>query len=271
MPSLFNIAYTHSSSIFFRFGVINHKFDYIIGLASLSYIHLLRFKTCLKMLQVMPKQIKLLGVMLKSFRNKKDLVKKISGSGNLVHFAAHTKLDSCLVEINGDNNAVQIDGLHFSNLKIIVQGNNHNIKIEEGTAFNLSGTIWVDGEGNSLSIGRDCSIESANIALTENKSKISIGNNCLFSYGIDIRNGDSHSIIDLKTGQRINPVQDILIGNKVWIGARVTVLKGTQIQDNSVVALGAIVTKKFSQGNVVLGGVPAKILRQGVDWTTERL
>ncbi len=209
--------------------------------------------------------------MLKNFRNKKGWQEKITGTGNQVHFATHTKLDGCLVEINGDNNSIQVDGSHFRDFKIIVHGNNHSIKIQARTAFNLNGTIWVDGNNNTLNIGQNCSVELANIALTEEKSSITIGDNCLFSYGIDIRNGDSHSIIDLKTGQRINPAQDILIGNKVWIGARVTVLKGSQIQDNSVVALGAIVTKKFSQGNVVIGGVPAKILRQGVDWTTERL
>ncbi len=52
----------------------------------------------------------------------------------------------------------------------------------------------------------------------------------------------------------------IKIGNNCWIGAGVVFLDGAELGDGCVVAANAVVTKKFPP-NVVIGGIPAKILR----------
>ncbi|KGO89074.1 acyltransferase [Flavobacterium suncheonense] len=52
----------------------------------------------------------------------------------------------------------------------------------------------------------------------------------------------------------------IKIGNNVWVGAKVTFLDGSTIGNNTVVAAGAVVNGTFPD-NVVIGGVPAKILK----------
>ena len=52
----------------------------------------------------------------------------------------------------------------------------------------------------------------------------------------------------------------IQIGNNVWIGAKATFLDGAIVGNNSVVAAGAVVNGIFPD-NVVLGGVPAKIIK----------
>ena len=53
----------------------------------------------------------------------------------------------------------------------------------------------------------------------------------------------------------------ISIGNDVWIGANCTILPGVTFGNNVVVAAGAVVTKNVPD-NCVVGGVPAKILRE---------
>lgn len=53
----------------------------------------------------------------------------------------------------------------------------------------------------------------------------------------------------------------IVIGNKVWLGANVTVLPGVTIGENSIVAAGAVVTKDVP-ANTAVSGVPAKVLRR---------
>lgn len=52
----------------------------------------------------------------------------------------------------------------------------------------------------------------------------------------------------------------IIIGNDVWIGARVVILDGVKVGDGAVIATGAIVTKDVPPYAIV-GGVPAKIIK----------
>jgi len=52
----------------------------------------------------------------------------------------------------------------------------------------------------------------------------------------------------------------IVIGENVWLGANVTVLKGVTIGDNAVVAAGAVITQDVP-ANMVVGGVPAKAIK----------
>jgi acetyltransferase-like isoleucine patch superfamily enzyme len=53
----------------------------------------------------------------------------------------------------------------------------------------------------------------------------------------------------------------ITIGNNVWIGDKSTILKGTHIGNNVVIAANALVNKDVPD-NCVVGGVPAKILKK---------
>ena len=53
----------------------------------------------------------------------------------------------------------------------------------------------------------------------------------------------------------------IIIGKNVWIGANATVLAGVNIGDNAVIAAGAVVTKDVP-ANTVVGGIPARILKE---------
>lgn len=52
----------------------------------------------------------------------------------------------------------------------------------------------------------------------------------------------------------------IIIGNDVWIGARVTIMDGVSVGNGAVIASGAVVTKDVPPYAIV-GGVPAKVIR----------
>lgn len=52
----------------------------------------------------------------------------------------------------------------------------------------------------------------------------------------------------------------IVIGKNVWIGANATIVPGVTIGNGSIIAAGAVVTKDVPE-NVVVGGVPAKIIK----------
>ena len=46
----------------------------------------------------------------------------------------------------------------------------------------------------------------------------------------------------------------------------VTVLKGSEVPNNTTVAFRAIVTKKFTEENTILAGAPAKVVKNNVNW-----
>ncbi|WP_368253629.1 DapH/DapD/GlmU-related protein, partial [Clostridium paraputrificum] len=53
----------------------------------------------------------------------------------------------------------------------------------------------------------------------------------------------------------------ITIGDNCWIGGSATIVPGVTLGNNVVVAAGAVVTKSFGD-NVVIGGNPAKIIKE---------
>ena len=84
-----------------------------------------------------------------------------------------------------------------------------------------------------------------------------IGNNCLIASGARFADHDyGLSLESLMRNQSCHSAS-ILLGNNVWIGANVVVLKGVKIESGSVVVAGAVVTKSIPS-NEIWRGVPAK-------------
>ena len=162
-------------------------------------------------------------------------------------------------------------GVKLNNLKIYVRGNNH--KIVFGDSVRISrGVIWMEDYSCLLKIGNRTTIESAELACTEPNSIIEIGENCMFSKEIEVRTGDSHSVLDSTTNERLNFAKNIKIADRVWVGAHVKILKGAYINSDVVVGIGSVVTgNKPLENNSIYAGFPAKCIKQGISWTRERL
>ena len=64
---------------------------------------------------------------------------------------------------------------------------------------------------------------------------------------------------------------NVHIGNHVWIGMNAVLLKNIEVQDNSIIGAGAVVSGKFSESNCILVGNPAKIVRRGINWGHENI
>ena len=112
--------------------------------------------------------------------------------------------------------------------------------------------------------------ENLFLAACESK-KISIGNDCMFSNKVQLRTSDSHSILDENT-KRINPGNDIEIGNHVWIGTEVIVLKGATIPENCIVGARSIVTSSLNASpNSMITGMPARVVKTNINWSRERI
>lgn len=93
--------------------------------------------------------------------------------------------------------------------------------------------------------------------------RIEFGDDCLLGWNIGVRDGDGHHITTNGAPSTSKPIE---VGNHVWVAADVTLLKGTYIPSESVVASNSVVTKRFEGEHILVGGYPAKLLRKGVEW-----
>jgi len=198
--------------------------------------------------------------------------KKIRGKNNKISINNLSILNKCVFDIIGDDNEIEIqESTVLNNVNFYILGNSNKIKISNNVRFNRSGTIWIDGNYCRTNIGEYTSFEDVHIAVTEPYSQIDIGKDCMFAYDIDLRTGDSHSIIDSKTNKRLNYAQNIDICDHVWIASHVSILKGVKILNNSIVATRSVVTKSFENENIIIGGTPAKKIKENINWDRERI
>ena len=145
----------------------------------------------------------------------------------------------------------------------------------EGSRVEFGGGNWVGGGmelavgGNShFSTGDRCTFESVSVACQD--GHIQIGNDCMFSVGINLFQSDSHPIFDVASGRRLNSGRNIGIGDHVWVGLGAMLLAGCEIGPHSIVGARAATSGRFP-GNVILAGSPAKIVREGVTWRRDEL
>ena len=173
----------------------------------------------------------------------------IEGKNNIIELVVKARLYNCKFTFIGNNCKVIIGGDHT------IVSNVH---------------FWCQDDNSTIVIGNDFTMEGGHIATTEGKL-IKIGDDCMFSNDIEIRNGDSHSIINLDDNKRINYAEDVFIGDHVWLTAHVKVLKGSFIPSNSIVGNSSVVSHKFQEENAVYVGIPCKLVKTGVDWDRNKL
>ncbi|MCX6250383.1 MAG: acyltransferase [Bacteroidetes bacterium] len=135
--------------------------------------------------------------------------------------------------------------------------------IFQGTARIGHGSKISVGEAGKLTIGDEFlnSAESTICCFNE----ITFGRHCFLSWDILIMDTDYHKITDTE-GKVINPDTPVHIGENVWIGCRSVILKGSSINDNNIIAAGSLISGTINGQNQVIGGVPAKVIRTGVNW-----
>lgn len=202
------------------------------------------------------------------YRNWRENRSFTSGSGHKIE-----KKGVCvnsIIQISGDNNSVLLDNdsVHYRS-KIKINGQNNRVILHIGAY--LSGTeLYIEDSNCTIEIGSNTYIgHHSHLACTEDGSTLKIGSQCMLSSYVQVRTGDSHSILDME-GHRINPAASVKIDDHCWLGEGCKVLKGVSIGCDSVVSTGAVVTKSFGR-NVLVGGVPAKVLKEDIEWSEKRL
>lgn len=134
-----------------------------------------------------------------------------------------------------------------------------NVSIGYQTHIELTGSLKKLGEG--IKIGNNVGLGTHG-HYGSGAGFVEIGDNTIFGNYVSIH-PENHVTKDLSIPIRLQGVYSkggVKIGRNCWIGAKVTILDGTELGDGCIVAAGAVVTGKFPADSII-GGIPAKIIK----------
>jgi len=172
------------------------------------------------------------------------------------------------IRIGGNRNSLTIGRRSLSKNVSVSLGTGCTVQIGENC--NLGSLLIHAERGAEVSIGSNTIFNGYSRLLLHEKARISIGAGCLFASEIDVTISDMHSIIDAQSRERLNPARDVTIEDRVWVGQRAMILKGSHIEAGSIIGAAALVNGHVA-GNSLATGVPAKVTRSGVTWTHKLL
>lgn len=130
----------------------------------------------------------------------------------------------------------------------------------QGWVHMAPGTCIVVGPGATLRIAGAVFFSGGTLLCS---GLIEIGEMTGIAWDANISDSDMHPMI--VDGEEMPRTAPIRIGDHVWVGNGVRILKGVTIGDGAVLAAGSVVTKDVEPRTLV-GGVPARVLRKNVDW-----
>ncbi len=110
--------------------------------------------------------------------------------------------------------------------------------------------------GKNITIGKGVFINSG--CCFQDQGGITIGDGTFIGHQVVFATIDHGLELEHRHDNFVSPIK---LGKNVWVGAHATILRGVTVGDNSVIAAGAVVTKDVPE-NVVVGGVPAKIIKR---------
>lgn len=88
--------------------------------------------------------------------------------------------------------------------------------------------------------------------------KIIVGRNCHIAPNVGIITTNH----DVKDPSKHTKGKDVVLGDNCWIGMNAVILPGVVLGPNTVVGAGAVVTHSFPEGNCVIVGNPAKMIKE---------
>ncbi|MDL2351273.1 MAG: acyltransferase [Pseudomonadota bacterium] len=133
------------------------------------------------------------------------------------------------------------------------------ITAQPSAMLNVFAHVFIEGFeglriGNRVSINRDSNLSCF--------GGVTIGDNVAIGHGTSIIS-TNHGFTDRETPINYQPVDaaPVVIGSNVWIGARVTILAGVTIPSGTVIAAGAVVTRSIAEPDMIVAGVPARVIK----------
>ncbi len=205
---------------------------------------------------------------MRLFRKKRFIIKGENNSFITPKDCRNELLKYGSLKIDGNNNKVDIGGpnyLKFTDINIT--GNNNTVILPAGCYGKLH--LDIRASNTLVKVGLKTGFMGTDIVLQENNSQVIIGEGCMFAKETRLYCSDFHAVIDPLSKKPLNQGKEIVIGNHVWLGEAVKVLKNCHICDNVILAIGAIVTKDLSTEHAMFAGNPAICKKTNIDWVEE--
>lgn len=165
--------------------------------------------------------------------------------------------------VKGKNNEILLNEAKIEKSRISIEGENNQLIFRKGVRLTNS-KIFLRGQGCTIEIDEFSTIAGIRIINVGVNNRVFIGKNCLFSDNIELWASDTHSIYD-ENNTFINPEKPIIIGNEVWIGSHVKILKGVTIKDGAIIGMNSMVTKDIMAHTLNVGN-PARCIKNNVKW-----
>jgi acetyltransferase-like isoleucine patch superfamily enzyme len=125
--------------------------------------------------------------------------------------------------------------------------------------YSTYGFINVRNEEARIIFGNDITVNNQFSAISEGEG-IFIGDRTVLGVNVSIMDTDFHNIDPSKRMSAGYLTKAVRIGQNVWIGNNVTILKGTNIGTNSVIAANSLVNSDIPS-NTLAGGNPCRVIR----------
>lgn len=144
--------------------------------------------------------------------------------------------------------------LKYPNTSVVI---GDNCVFNSSSRFNFRGInhrcILQTSKGGAIKIGSDCGFSGVSIV---SSVSVHIGNNVIC--GTNVMIGDRNDHEDLYPQFKPSPIE---IGDNVWVGMNVVIMKGVKIGENTIIGANSIVTKNIP-ANVIAAGNPCRVIRQ---------
>ena len=141
-------------------------------------------------------------------------------------------------------------GLH------LMLGRDADFRVGEGCVLDRDMTIECRGIlhiGQRVIFGHHCTLGV--------RESLIIGDDALLAEMVSIRDHDHRfDALDTPIREQGMICAPIVIGRNVWIGAKVSVVKGVTIGDNAIIGANAVVTRDIP-ANAIAAGVPARVIK----------
>lgn len=186
----------------------------------------------------------------------------IAPAALLPRLSVHFRASNCLLELDPQARPGTVN--------IEFNGNSGYCRLGRGNPGGQFSALLRIGHRSRIVVGDDTTTTARCFIGASEGASVLIGEDCMFASDVQLRCDDAHPIFDVHSGQRVNPAEDVVIGNHVWLAYGTRCMGGSHIGDGSVIGLDSVVTGPLPN-NCVAVGRPARVVRRDVAWERPHL